>query len=137
DFVMFGAVLAASAAMSFGYAKDEIMSVAGVCYALVAFWAVGDGLIRVRRVGGAVALASVLFVASSLWGVRVIGVHHVLRTQAFAFHNDWASVRDHLPDDPAARHLVTALRAEALSKPVVNPWFVPRWADRVFDIDSF
>jgi hypothetical protein len=137
DFLIFGAVLAASAAASFAYAKDEIMSVAGICYALVAFWAVRDQLIRVRRPGVAVLTAAVLLAASSLWAVRVIGVHHVLRAQAFAFHNDWATVSDHLPEDPAARRLVTTLRAEALSRPVVNPWFVPRWADRVFDVDYF
>ena len=137
DFLIFGAVLAVSGAASFTYAKDEIMSVAGVCYALVAFWAVRDRLMSVRRPGAAVVLATALLVASSLWAVRVIGVQHVLRTQAFAFHNDWATVRDHLPDDPTARSLVTRLRTEALSKPVVNPWFVPRWADRVFDIDYF
>jgi hypothetical protein len=135
DFFVFGAVLAASGVASFAYAKDVIMSAAGACYALLAFWAVRDQLIRVRRVGAAVVVGAVLLAASSLWAVRVIGVHHVLRTQAFAFHNDWAAVRDHLPDDPAARRLVTALRAEALSKRVVNPWFIPRWADRVFDID--
>lgn len=137
DFLIFGAVLATSAAASFAYAKDEIMSVAGVCYALVAFWAVRDRLIRVRRVGAVVLTATVLLAASSLWAVRVVGVHHVLRTQAFAFHNDWATVSDHLPEDPAARRLVTTLRARALSQPVVNPWFVPRWADRVFDVDYF
>jgi hypothetical protein len=136
-FFVFGAVLAASGVASFAYAKDVIMSSAGACYALVAFWAVRDQLIRVRRVGTAVAMAAVLLAASSLWAVRVIGVHHVLRTQAFAFHNDWGALRDHLPGDPAARRLVTALRADALSRPVVNPWFVPRWADRVFDIDYF
>ena len=137
DFVVFAAVLMASAVASFAYAKDEVMSVAGVCYALVAFWAVRDRLLRVSRVAGAIVLAFTLLAASSLWSVRVVGVHHVLRTQAFAFHNDWASVRDHLPADPEARRLVTALRAEALAQPVVNPWFVPRWADRVFDIDYF
>jgi hypothetical protein len=117
---------------SFAYAKDVIMSVAGACYAIVAFWAVRDHLIRTRRVGPAMVTAVVLLVASSLWAVRVVGVHHVLRTQAFAFHNDWAGMRDHLPDDQAGRRLVSALRADALSRPVVNPWFVPRWADRVF-----
>jgi hypothetical protein len=135
DFFVFGAVLAASGVASFAYAKDVIMSSAGVCYALVAFWAVRDPLIRVRRVGATIAMAAVLLAASSLWAVRVIGVHHVLRSQAFAFHNDWAAMRDHLPDDPTGHRLVSALRAEALSKPVVNPWFIPRWADRVFDID--
>jgi len=137
DFFVFGAILAASAVVSFSYAKDVIMSAAGACYALVAFWAVRDQLIRVRRVGAAVAVAAVLLITSSLWAVRVISVQHVLRTQAFAFHNDWATMRDHLPDDPAGRRLVLGLRAEALSRPVINPWFIPRWADRVFDIDYF
>ena len=137
DFFVFGAVLAASGVASFAYAKDVIMSSAGACYALVAFWAVRDQLIRVRHVGAAVATAAVLLAASSLWAVRVIGVHHVLRTQAFAFHNDWAAMRDHLPEDPAGHRLVSALRVDALSRPVVNPWFIPRWADRVFDIDYF
>lgn len=137
DFVVFAAVLAASAVASFAYAKDVVMSSAGACYAVVAFWAVRDHLTRIRSVGAAVAIAAVLLVASSLWAVRVIGVHHVLRTQAFAFHNDWATVRHYPPDDPAGDRLVTALREEALSKPVINPWFIPRWADRVFDIDYF
>jgi len=135
DFLIFGALLAASAVASFAYAKDVVMSVAGACYAIVAFWAVRDQLIRVRRVGLAVLTTIVLLAASSLWAVRVVGVHHVLRTQAFAFHNDWAPMRDQLPDDSAGRRLVSELRADALSRPVVNPWFMPRWADRVFDID--
>jgi hypothetical protein len=135
DFLLFGAVLVASAVASFAYAKDVIMSSAGACYALVAFWAVRDQLIRVRRVEAAIAMAAVLLAASSLWAVRVIGMHHVLRSQAFAFHNDWAAMRDHLPQDPAGHRLVSALRADALARPVINPWFVPRWADRVFDID--
>ena len=137
DFIVFAAVLVASAVASFAYAKDVIMSTAGACYAVVAFWAVRDQLLRVRRAGAAVAVAAVLLAASSLWAVRVIGVHHVLRTQAFAFHNDWAGVRNPPTGDPAGHQLVLALRADALSRPVVNPWFIPRWADRVFDIDYF
>jgi len=135
--LLFGAVLIASAAASFAYAKDVIMSTAGTCYALVAFWAVRDQLLRVRRASAGVALAVLLLAASSLWTVRLIGVHHVLRTQAFAFHNDWAGLLEHLPADPEGRRLVLAMRADALSRPVVNPWFIPRWADRVFDIDYF
>lgn len=135
DFFIFGALLAASAVASFAYAKDVVMSTAGACYALVAFWAVRDQLNRVRRVGAAVVTAAVLLTASSLWAVRVVGMHHVLRTQAFAFHNDWALMRYNLPDDAAGHRLVSGLRADALSRPVINPWFIPRWADRVFDID--
>jgi hypothetical protein len=135
DFFIFAALLTASAVVSFAYAKDVVMSTAGAAYALVAFWAVRDHLIRVRRIRAAVALAAVLLIASSLWAVRVVGMHHALRTQAFAFHNDWALMRYNLPKDPAGHRLVSALRADALSRPVINPWFIPRWADRVFDID--
>jgi hypothetical protein len=44
-------------------------------------------------------------------------------------------MRDHLPQDPVGHRLVSALRTDALARPVINPWFVPRWADQVFDID--
>jgi hypothetical protein len=75
--------------------------------------------------------------------VRTIGVNHVLRAQAFAFHNDWAWIPDDMerhgtwPSDPSTRKVVIALRDQSIAMPIVNPWFVPRWADRVFDIDYF
>jgi hypothetical protein len=143
DLLVFAAVLGASAVASSAYAKDEIMSIAGVFYALAAFWAVRDLVTRGLRPAPALAVALALLVAGSAWSVRTIGVNHVLRAQAFAFHNDWAWIPEDMerrgtwPSDPSTRKVVTDLRDQSLAMPIVNPWFVPRWADRVFDIDYF
>jgi hypothetical protein len=143
DFIVFGAVLAASAVASYAYAKDEIMSVAGIFYALAAFWAVRDLMTRGLRAAPAVAVALALLVAGSGWAVRTIGVNHVLRAQAFAFHNDWAWIPEDMerrgtwPSDPSMRKVIIELRDRSIAMPIVNPWFVPRWADRVFDVDYF
>jgi hypothetical protein len=143
DLLVFGAILAASAVASYAYAKDEIMSVAGVFYAVAAFWAVRDLLTRGLRAAPAMAVALALLVAGSAWSVRTIGVNHVLRAQAFSFHNDWAWIPEDMerrgtwPSEPSTRKVVINLRDQALAMAIVNPWFVPRWADRVFDIDYF
>lgn len=143
DLLVFGAVIAASAIASYAYAKDEIMSVAGVFYALAAFWAVRDLIMRGLRAAPAVAVALALLVAGSGWAVRTIGVNHVLRAQAFAFHNDWAWIPEDMerrgtwPSDPSTRKVIIELRDRSIAMPIVNPWFVPRWADRVFDVDYF
>ena len=82
-------------------------------------------------------------VAGSGWAVRTIGVNHVLRAQAFAFHNDWAWIPEDMerrgtwPSDPSTRKVIIELRDRSIAMPIVNPWFVPRWADRVFDVDYF
>jgi hypothetical protein len=143
ELFVFLAVLLASAVASFAYAKDEIMSVAGVFYAIAAFWAVQSLLTRPLRAPAALLLTVLLLVASTGWSIRTIGVNHVLRAQAFAVHNDWAVIPEAMqqrgtwPADSATRDLVLGLRDQSLAKSIVNPWFVPRWADRVFDGDYF
>ena len=47
----------------------------------------------------AILIGLALLVAGSGWAVRTIGVNHVLRAQAFAFHNDWAWI----PEDMERR----------------------------------
>jgi hypothetical protein len=136
-------LLLASAVASFAYAKDEIMSVAGVFYAIAAFWAVRTLFVRPLPMPAAVAVTVLLLAAGTGWSIRTIGVNHVLRAQAFAVHNDWGVVPEAMqrlgtwPGEPAAQRLVIGLRDESLAKPIVNPWFMPRWADRVFDGDYF
>jgi hypothetical protein len=143
DVIVFAAVLLVSAAASFAYAKDEIMSTAGVFYALAAFWAVRELLTRDVHRAAAALVGVLLLVAGTGWAVRTIGVTHVLRTQAFTVHNDWAEIPEAMekrgtwPSDEPTRRLVITLRDESLRKPVVNPWFIPRWADRVFEGDYF
>ena len=143
DLLVFAAVLLASAVASYAYTKDEIMSVAGVFYALMAFWAVRDLLTRGLRAAPAVAVGLALLIAGAGWSTRTIGVNHVLRAQAFAFHNDWAWIPEEMerrgtwPADPSTRKVVIDLRDQSLGMPIVNPWFAPRWADRIFDTDYF
>ena len=49
--------------------------------------------------------------------------------------NDWAFAREEMrargawPDDEASQRLVEQLRHEALDRPTLNLWFLPRWAD--------
>jgi hypothetical protein len=141
ELFVFLAVLLASAVASFAYAKDEIMSVAGVFYAIAAFWAVQSLLTRPLRAPAALLLTVLLLAASTGWSIRTIGVNHVLRAQAFAVHNDWGAIPEAMqrrgtwPADSATRDLVLGLRDQSLAKSIVNPWFMPRWADRVFDGD--
>ena len=141
--MIFVALLLTNAAMCYVYTKDEIISTAGAFYALPVFGAVVHFLRRWperRRSWPATAALCVLFVAgSTAWATRAAGVHHVLRSQAFVQRNDWTRMeREWRRDGNWERYshsepLIHQLRDEALSMRVVNPQFVPRWMERVFD----
>lgn len=142
--VIFAAVLVANAVLSFAYTKDEIISTAGALYALPVFGAVVyflRGWPQRRRTWPATAAMCVLFLAgSAAWATRAAGVHHVLRSQAFVQRNDWTRVEQQWRRDgnwerySHSEPLIRHLRQEAISMQVVNPQFMPRWMDRVFDI---
>lgn len=139
--LVFAVVLAANAAASFAYAKDQIVTIAGTFYALAAYAGVRYVLTSAGNRARALVLASLIGIAACGWAVRTMGVHHALRTQAFNHRNDWAMVAEWLeargewPSEPRGQALVRQLQAEALSMPVTNPWFMERWADRVFEAD--
>jgi dolichyl-phosphate beta-glucosyltransferase len=134
--VVFGAVLAANAVLSFAYTKNEIMSVAGVFYALAAYAGMRLLLARAAGIGRftAAALAVVVLVAGTAWTVRSVGLHHVLRTQAFKHRNDWALLpglwhrNGRWPDDPRQQRLLQQLRRQALDRRPPNPESEPAWA---------
>jgi hypothetical protein len=136
-FVVFGAMLAANAALSFAYTKDEILSPAGACYAAAAFaaarWAIDGWRPRGRVASAAVCLA--LFGLTSLWAFRSAGLHHTLRVQAFKHRNDWArlTVID-APEGPAENEreaaLLRQLRRDALDMAVPTPDLLGRWPNR-------
>ena len=140
---IFIAVLAANAVISYGYTKDEIMSTAGVFYALAVFAAARAALARFasirRRAVATVALAALLCVASSAWAIRATGLHYHMYNAGYYTRNEWASVELWLrqqrvePASPEAVRLVEALRAIALDMPTLNPHFLPRWAERWFE----
>jgi hypothetical protein len=78
--------------MSFVYTKDDIMSTAGMFYALAAYtavrgWCLGCRSMRMVTRG---LLVVVLLVATTGWSVRSLGIHHTTRSSAFKTRNDWA-----------------------------------------------
>jgi hypothetical protein len=138
--VVFVVVLAANAALSFAYTKDEIMSVAGVFYALAAFAAIRElatsaGL-RVATVAASALLVGAL---ATGWSVRAAGVHYVLRSQAIKHQIDWVQLlgqwhrQDRWPTDPAEEQLLLRLHADAVHIKLPNTRIGrPDWPDRLW-----
>jgi hypothetical protein len=139
--LVFVAVLAANAVMSFAYTKDEIMSPAGAFYALAAFGAVRHALVIVEdwrplaRVAGLLLLCTL----ATLWTVRSLGVHYKLRSQAAKHQVDWAVLpyvwqrQERWPNDPEAQHLILQLRRAAIGMRVPNTRFgKPEWPSRLW-----
>ena len=139
--VVFLLVLAANATISFAYAQDEIMSVAGTFYALAAFGAMRDALLRAPslRPAASVACAVLLCTLATGWSVRAAGVHFVLRSQAVKHQIDWVDLpgewhRDNRwPSNPAQQQLILQLRDDAVQLTLPNtraggPW----WAGRLW-----
>ena len=142
--MIFALVLAANAAMSYVYTKDEIMSTAGAFYALpvagAAVYFLRPWPERARSWQATAVVCVVCLAGSAAWATRAAGVHHVLRSQAFVQRNDWTRLdREWSRDGNWERYraqepLVRELQREAISTRVVNPRFEPRWMERVFDI---
>jgi hypothetical protein len=132
-------VVVANAVMSYVYTKHEILSVAGCFYAVAAFVAARYALDRLREgmpAPGRVAIVLVLACTATLWAFRSIGVHHMLRVEAYRVRNDWAGIPAEMwrdqgsPRQRQAAALIRQLRHEAVAMPVSNPYLVPRWFDR-------
>ena len=131
--VVFAAVLVANAAVSWAYAKNEIIGTAGVFYALAAFVAARAWLLQPprRAAGAAVAL---LAIVSTAWAVRDAGLHFKLRHTAFVSRSEWAEVlmpseRDQWPADARRLDVVSRLKAQAVATPVPPPAQMPEWAE--------
>lgn len=133
-----GAVIAANAVLSFSYTKDEIMSTAGVFYAIASYAAAVQLLGRPHRRAIGAAAVGLLLISSPLWAIRAMGIHHVLAWEAFKQRNDWALLpslwqpEGRWPTDAHDRAILTGLRTEALSLRVPNPYFDPRWEDELW-----
>jgi len=139
--LVFGAVLAANAVLSFAYTKDEIMSTAGAFYALAAFGAMREALLTaagMRRAAG-LAFALMLCVLSVGWTIRSAGVHYVLRSQAVKHQTDWVALpgrwqaSGEWPSDPAGRRLILRLRSDAVGLVLPNTRIDhPEWPARIW-----
>jgi hypothetical protein len=139
--LIFVAVLAANATMSYGYSKDQIISPAGFFYAIAAFVAARDAVERLpaRRAARAAALA-VCVVLSVSWSLRAIGLHAALSWTAIKVREQWAYVDDWLANtgtrdlSPRSRALRDQLQDDAVRR---HPAPLPLREEltRLFEVD--
>ncbi len=135
-------VALANAAMCFSYVKDDIMSTAGVFYALAVFAATRDALTRwsqpSRPTAATAVLGLMLFAGGAAWTIRTIGLQYqMLRIGAadryeWAHVDEWLAQQDQTPTTPQGKGLVQDLRAEAMRTRPLSLLFVPRWAVKWF-----
>ena len=126
-----------NAAFNAVYIKDEIMSPAGLFYAIATFVAVRAviGSLPTRRLAATSLVTCFLLTLAALWTFRAVGVHYQLRYQAFTTRNDWVEVlrpdkHDDWPDNPDELAVTERIRAEAIARRTTSPSFMPRWTDR-------
>jgi dolichyl-phosphate beta-glucosyltransferase len=138
--LLFAAVLAANATLSYAYTKDDIVSVSGMFYGLAAYAAIRFLIGRVTSANRLIAatLTTVILVTGMAWSVRSLGIHQVARAYAFKTRNDWATQPGNWkrsgrwPDDDNSHQLIMKLRNDALSMKMPNPYFEPRWMERLW-----
>lgn len=130
---VFLALLASNAIVSYAYAKTEIISLAGVFYALVAFLAMSELLQQplARSRARTLIVAAALAALASGWAVRSAGLHFKLRHGAFDARGGWAAVlppntRDEWPQDPRIVALLQRLKDEALTRRNAAATALPR-----------
>jgi hypothetical protein len=140
--IIFVAIALGNAAMCFSYVKDEVMSAAGVFYALAVFGATREALARwgEARWSAAtiIALAIILFAGSTSWTIRATGLQYQMVRIGAVDRYEWAHVDEWLvqqqrtPGTPEGQRLVKELRAEAMRTRPLSVLFVPRWVVRWF-----
>jgi len=110
---LFCAMLVANVALGYAYTKDVILAPAGFFYAAAVFVACRRLVesAAARRVAPWVA-SSLLFVLSTGWAVRAVGIHASLADTAFEVRNQWVYVDDWI----ASRRVVTTPPVEALKQ---------------------
>jgi hypothetical protein len=130
------ATLAGSAVLSYAYAKSEIMSAAGVFYALVVYLAVRELAEVVGRlkpapapVGSAfrrtLVLLAVLFV-SAAWGWRAMGLQYRLQRGAFEARSEWVLRMPPYSEAPvvSGAQLTLHMQDEGLHRGRTNPYLL-------------
>jgi hypothetical protein len=130
---VFLALLASNAIVSYAYAKVEVVSLAGVFYALVAFLAMSELLQRplARSRARTLAVAAALAILASGWAMRSAGLHFKLRHGAFDARGGWAAVLspaapDEWPRNPRLVALLLQLKEEALTRRNAAATALPR-----------
>jgi hypothetical protein len=138
--IVAAAVLAASAVLSYAYTKDEIMSTAGVFYALASFHAFRAAIAYSPAAPRFVAatLVATLAITNGAWAIRSAGLHHVLRLQAYRQRGDWAMLPSRLAaegrpfESAPGASIVSSLREQALALRVPSPEVRSDWPESLW-----
>ena len=124
------ATLLGSAVLSYAYAKSEIMSAAGVFYALVVYLAVrelADILVmKTPPPMRALVVFAVLFV-SSAWAWRAMGLQYRLQRGAFEARSEWVlrlPPYNNAPVPASEARLTPKMLDEALHRGRTNPYLL-------------
>ena len=141
--LLFLAVLPVNALLCIVYAKDVIMSPAGVFYALAAAVALRELMSQRDRQGAPRGLLSgrwsCWLLVSAGWGWRLLGIHYSLRATAAQARSDWAfedewETRNHERIETAeAKSLRRTLLDDAIWRRTAPPRLDLGWADHAFD----
>ena len=132
------AVLAGSAVLSYAYAKSEIMSAAGVFYALVVYLAVrelAEVLVRLKpdptNPGGSACRRTLVlllvFLVSTAWAWRAMGLQYRLQRGAFEARSEWVLRMPPFSPPPvraADARLTPRLLDEAIHRGRTNPFLL-------------
>ena len=124
------ALVAGSALLSYAYAKSEIMSAAGVFYALVVYFAVRELtevlITRASRSMRAPVLLATILVAGA-WGWRAMGLQYRLQRGAFEARSEWVLRMPPYNEPPVPlpnARLTPRLLDEALHRGRTNPYLL-------------
>lgn len=132
-------MLAANAALVFGYVKDEVLSVGVAFYAAGAFAVLSR--LGERAAAGAVGAGVLLVCMSVLWTTRTADTFFSLQRSAYNVANDWAlySLERELPRDwqyEPTRRLFLDLQRRNVSREVPHPVFTKQaYVDEYLEVD--
>jgi hypothetical protein len=151
--LLFVLVLAANGAISYPYTKDVVMSPAGAFYAVALCvavrhlaatveWRGVSSLNDLRPHFSAVLVLAVVLSAS--WSIRYLGLHAMLRDQAPATRNEWASSVWTMPEqyrvefsqNPDGPALMRQLHDDAIfERPALRPRLPNAAWTRLMDLE--
>ncbi len=131
---LFATLLAGSAVLSYAYAKTDVMSAAGVLYALVTYEALQRLLARSTEWPRPILSAACVAVlgVSLLWAVRTAGLQYQLERAAFGARTEWVREGGFVIDAHTNTAVASSLRRQALTRVHTNPYLLPPSAARIW-----
>jgi hypothetical protein len=142
-FVLLGfALVAANTVISFGYVKDEVLSVGAVFYAAAAFAVLATLMEGVHaRPVVRIGVTTLVLATSVLWSARAAGTYFSLQLMAYRVASDWAvySLEREQPRDwdyEPTRQMFLDLQRRNVGRDVPHPRMTPqRHVDRYLGVE--